>query len=248
MKKIICGNNVTQEIKKNDLYASAYLLRESIYNLIKKDYPDFNRNCFIAEDEVAKYRNIHLEGLINKDDDEPDILDKNVIDSILNKKIISDNIEDDWEEKLSIGQNIADKVAKFGGSWTFIISFGLFLFLWMGVNVWVLAAHPFDPYPFILLNLFLSALAAIQAPIIMMSQNRQEEKDRKRGENDYKVNLKAELEIKLLHDKIDHLISYQNQKLMETLELNSDYLEEIRETLKNERFQYPRVNPGPEPL
>ncbi len=83
-------------------------------------------------------------------------------------------------------------------------------------------------------KLFLSTLAAIQAPIIMMSQNRQEEKDRKRGENDYKVNLKAELEIKLLHDKIDHLISYQNQKLMETLELNSDYLEEIRETLKNE--------------
>ena len=234
MKRIICGKNITQEIKKNNLYASAYLLRESIYNLIKKDHPDFNRNCFIAEDEVAKYRNIHLEGLINKGDDEPDNLDKNVIDSILNKKIISDNIEDDWEEKLSIGQNIADKVAKFGGSWTFIISFGLFLFLWMGVNVWVLAAHPFDPYPFILLNLFLSTLAAIQAPIIMMSQNRQEEKDRKRGENDYKVNLKAELEIKLLHDKIDHLISYQNQKLMETLELNSDYLEEIRETLKNE--------------
>ena len=102
----------------------------------------------------------------------------------------------------------------------------------MALNVWVLAKHPFDPYPFILLNLFLSTLAAIQAPIIMMSQNRQEEKDRRRGENDYKINLKAELEIKLLHDKIDHIITYQNEKLIETSELNSDYLEEIKELIK----------------
>lgn len=102
------------------------------------------------------------------------------------------------------------------------------------MNVWLLSSHPFDPYPFILLNLFLSTIAGIQAPVIMMSQNRQEEKDRKRGENDYKVNLKAELEIKLLHDKIDHIISYQNEKIIETLELNSDYLEQIRELLRKQ--------------
>ncbi len=234
MKKVICNNGADKEIGKNPLFISAHLLRESIYNLIKKDYPDFNRNCYITEDEVKKYRNKHLMSLISKEDNDGyDILDKNVVDSILNKKTISDNIEDDLEDDLTVGQKIADKVAKFGGSWAFINSFAVFLFLWMGVNVWVLAAHPFDPYPFILLNLFLSTLAAIQAPVIMMSQNRQEDKDRKRGENDYKINLKAELEIKLLHDKIDHIISYQNQKLMEISELNSDYLEEIKEILKN---------------
>ncbi len=231
MKKVICNDDVKEEIKNNNTFISAHLLREPIYNLIKKDYPDFNRDCYIDKNEEARYRDIHLESLIKHD--ESNILDKNVIESILNKTIISDNIEDDWDEKLTIGQGIADKVAKFGGSWTFIITFTIFLFLWMATNVWFLAARPFDPYPFILLNLFLSTLAAIQAPIIMMSQNRQEEKDRKRGENDYKVNLKAELEIKLLHDKIDHLISYQNQKLIETLELNSDYLEYIKELLQD---------------
>jgi len=234
MKKVICTNGVDKEIVKNPLFLSAHLLRESIYNLIKIDYPDFNRNCYIAEDEVKKYRNKHLESLLNKEDNDVyDNLDKNVINSILNKKTISDNIEDDLDEDSTIGQKIADKVAKFGGSWTFIISFTIFLLIWMGINVWVLATRPFDPYPFILLNLILSTLAALQAPVIMMSQNRQEDKDRKRGENDYKINLKAELEIKLLHDKIDHIISYQNEKLIETMELNSDYLEEIKEILKN---------------
>ena len=232
MKTVICYQHINKKIKKNPLYINAYLLRESIFNLIKKDYPSFNRTCCITKKEVTKYRNMHLENLIKKQHNRLDSLNKNVIDSILNKQIISDNIEDDLEEELSFGQKIADKVAKFGGSWTFIITFGIFLFLWMALNVWVLAKHPFDPYPFILLNLFLSTLAAIQAPIIMMSQNRQEEKDRRRGENDYKINLKAELEIKLLHDKIDHIITYQNEKLIETSELNSDYLEEIKELIK----------------
>jgi len=227
METIICNEKVTKKIKQDPSFVSAHLLRESIFSLIQKDYPDFNRNCYIEKNEVAKYRALHLESLIIKENNRYGIPDKHVIESVLNKEIISENIEDGLNEKLTTGQKIADKVARFGGSWTFIISFGVFLFLWMAVNVWVLAAHPFDPYPFILLNLFLSTLAAIQAPIIMMSQNRQEEKDRKRGENDYKVNLKAELEIKLLHDKIDHLISYQNKKLLEILEMNSDYLEEI---------------------
>ena len=234
MKKVICNNEVNNEIEKNPLFISAHLIRSSIYNLIKKDYPNFSRNCYIREDEVKKYINKHLENLINKENNEDDNnLNKNVIDSILNKRTISDNIEGDLEDNLTVGQRIADKVAKFGGSWTFIISFTFFLILWMATNVWFLASHPFDPYPFILLNLFLSTLAAIQAPIIMMSQNRQEEKDRKRGENDYKINLKAELEIKLLHDKIDHIITYQNKKIMEITKLNVDYLEEIKEILKN---------------
>ena len=228
MEKIICN----KEVKNNNLYIKADSLREPILELIKKDYPHFNSDCYIEKNEVTKFRNIHLASLIKKENNEFNLLDKDVIEAISNKDIISNNIEDNWNDKLSIGQKVADKVAKFGGSWAFIISFTLFLFLWVATNVWFLASKPFDPYPFILLNLFLSALAAIQAPVIMMSQNRQEDKDRKRGENDYKVNLKAELEIKLLHEKIDHLILYQNQKILEILDIQTDYLEDINEKLK----------------
>lgn len=228
MEKIICN----KEVKNNSLYIKADLLREPILELIKNDYPHFNGDCYIEKNEVAKYRNMHLANLIKKENNEFNLLDKNVLEAISNKNIISNNIEDDWDDKLTIGQKVADKVAKFGGSWTFITSFAIILFLWVFTNVWVLTSKPFDPYPFILLNLFLSMLAAIQAPIIMMSQNRQEEKDRKRGENDYKVNLKAELEIKLLHEKIDHLILYQNQKLLGILDIQTDYLENINEKLK----------------
>src|ERR1051325_10249914 len=102
----------------------------------------------------------------------------------------------------------------------------------MAVNIWLLAFKPFDPYPFILLNLILSCLAAIQAPIIMMSQNRQEEKDRQRSEHDYKVNLKAEIEIRLLHEKIDHLMVHQNKRLLEIQQLQTDFLEDILEQVK----------------
>ena len=128
---------------------------------------------------------------------------------------------------MTTGDRIADKVASFGGSWTFIISFFIFLLAWMFLNFWMLHNKGFDPYPFILLNLILSCLAAIQAPIIMMSQNRQEDKDRDRAEHDYKINLKAELEIKLLSEKIDHLLVHQNKKLLEIQEMQIQYLENI---------------------
>lgn len=126
IKEIVCGKNITKKIKNNTSYDSAYLIREAIFNLIKKDYPDFTRDCYITKDIVEKYRNIHLESLIKKADKDDYRLNKNVIDTILKEQIISDNIEDDLDENLSLGQKIADKVAQFGGSWTFIISFALF--------------------------------------------------------------------------------------------------------------------------
>ncbi len=179
MKKVLCGSDIDGVNVNDSLFVDGHLLRESIFNLVKKDYPDFTRDCYVNKKLVKKYRNIHLESLINKEDEKSEDIDKSVIDSILTKKIISDNIEDDLDEDLSFGQRIADKVAEFGGSWAFIISFSIFIIFWVIINVWILVARPFDPYPFILLNLFLSTLAAIQAPVIMMSQNRQEEKDRK---------------------------------------------------------------------
>ncbi|MGH8459496.1 MAG: DUF1003 domain-containing protein, partial [Nevskiales bacterium] len=115
------------------------------------------------------------------------------------------NLNEEEEERLTFGQRVADRVATFGGSWTFILLFGGFLLTWMGVNAILLAQRAFDPYPFILLNLALSALAALQAPVIMMSQNRQSIKDRLRADLDYQINLKAELEVAQLHGKIDRV-------------------------------------------
>jgi uncharacterized membrane protein len=231
MDIIVCK----KKFKGNKDYIKGNLIRDSIYELIKSDNPDFTKNCYIRQDEVNRYRNIHLRKLIKQEKGNFDELDKEVINAISNRNVISDNIEDDLNEGLTYGQKVADKVADFGGSWTFISLFGIFILLWMAINVWLLTKRPFDPYPFILLNLILSTLAAIQAPIIMMSQNRQEEKDRKRGENDYKVNLKAELEIKLLHEKLDHLILSQNKRLLEIQELQIDYLEDIIQQIETNK-------------
>ncbi len=225
-------NIVCKRLENGEEYIKANLIRDSILELIKKDYPHLTKDCYIKKEEVDKYREIHLATLIKHAKSNFNEMDKLVIKSIANRDVISDNIEESLDKGLTIGQKIADKVASFGGSWTFILSFTIFLILWMITNVFILTRKPFDPYPFILLNLLLSTLAAIQAPVIMMSQNRQEEKDRKRGQNDYKINLKSELEIKLLHEKKDHLILSQNKRIMENQEIQNDYLEEILELLK----------------
>jgi uncharacterized membrane protein len=130
------------------------------------------------------------------------------------------------EQEATFGDRLADSVAGFGGSWTFIITFMSALIVYSGINV-VLRASAWDPYPFILLNLFLSMIAALQAPIIMMSQNRAEARDRARAENDYKVNLKAELEIRHLHEKIDHLLRKQYNRLFEIQQIQIELLEEL---------------------
>ncbi|MCB0445112.1 MAG: DUF1003 domain-containing protein, partial [Gelidibacter sp.] len=132
----------------------------------------------------------------------------------------------------TLGQRVADKVATFGGSWTFIISFGVFLILWISLNVVWLANKGFDPFPFILLNLILSCIAAMQAPVIMMSQNRQEEKDRERSKQDYMVNLKSELEIRMLHEKIDHLIIHQQNELLNIQQIQVEMIEDIRKQIQ----------------
>lgn len=227
MEEIICKQDF--DISGTE-YIHGHLIRDSIFQLIKQDHPEFTRDCYIRQDVLNNYRQAHLTHLIHQVKGDVDKIDNEVLEAISKRSIISDNVEDTIEEHLTIGQRVADKVAQFGGSWAFIISFGAFLFLWMGVNIWFLT-KPFDPYPFILLNLALSTLAAIQAPVIMMSQNRQEEKDRIRSINDYKVNLKSELEIKLLHEKIDHLILFQNRQILDHLEVQDDYLEEITQVV-----------------
>lgn len=148
-------------------------------------------------------------------------------ESLLTRRLSEEN----ESKKLTFGERLADKVATFGGSWTFIISFGAVLLGWVLLNSVLLAQKPFDPYPYILLNLVLSCLAALQAPIIMMSQNRQEAKDRERAENDYLVNLKAEIEIRNLHQKIDLSIVDQYQHLCEIQQRQIELLSDLQNKL-----------------
>ena len=154
-------------------------------------------------------------------------LDQEVVESLREHEIITSDISKQFETKLTFGERLSDRIASFGGSWRFIILFGTVLFGWIILNAIFLLNRGFDPYPFILLNLILSCLAAIQAPIIMMSQNRSEARDRLRAENDYKVNLKAELEIRHLHEKIDHLLRKQYNRLFEIQQIQIELLEEI---------------------
>ena len=140
---------------------------------------------------------------------------------------VAENIAAAYDERRTFGERAADALAAFGGSWAFILAFCAVLVVWMTVNVSGVLVRPFDPYPFILLNLVLSTVAALQAPVIMMSQRRVEEKDRLRAENDYKVNLKAELEIRHLHDKFDHQLARHWERLAEIQRVQLELLEEL---------------------
>ncbi|MBD1396236.1 DUF1003 domain-containing protein [Pontibacter sp. JH31] len=225
MKTAVC--HVTKrQLPLNQLVLGA-AIRRPIFKLIQADYPDFTDESYVAVGNLNVYRKKYLEQLLEKEMGEITVLEKEVLDSIQENELLSTNIESDILENLPLGDRMADRIASFGGSWIFIMAFFGFILLWVLVNVYLLATLPFDPYPFILLNLILSCLAAIQAPIIMMSQNRKEAKDRQRSEYDYKVNLKAELEIRLLHEKIDHLIVHQNQRLLEIQQIQVDLMEDI---------------------
>jgi uncharacterized membrane protein len=208
---------------------SAKSVRLPIMQLIRNEHPGFTDNQYLSLSELDVYREKHIELFMKKQVGKITKLEKRVLTSLKDKKTISDTIEREDEPVLTFGQRIADKIADFGGSWTFIISFLVSLLLWICLNILWLANKGFDPYPFILLNLILSMLAALQAPVIMMSQNRQESKDRDRAKKDYMINLKSELEIEMLHEKIDHLIINEQQEL---LEIHKTQLEILSEILK----------------
>jgi uncharacterized membrane protein len=204
----------------------AKLLRQPIYDMIKNDHPAFDETCSLSISEVNRYRQQYISDFMAKDLGEISDLESKVLEALKENSIVSDNPDED-DKGSTMGQRVADKVATFGGSWTFILSFLAFLLRWIAANAFILMNKGFDPYPFILLNLILSCLAALQAPVIMMSQNRQEEKDRERARNDYMVNLKSELEIRLLHEKLDHLILHQEQSLIEIQRVQIDMMNDI---------------------
>ncbi len=205
----------------------ADLIRPSLLEFIKKKLPDLDSKAFICLDDLGEFRKDYIKEVLEDEIGELSALDQEVIESLEQHEILSSDISKQFEKKLTFGERLSDHIASFGGSWRFIILFGAVLFGWIIVNAILLLNRGFDPYPFILLNLILSCLAAIQAPIIMMSQNRAEARDRLRAENDYKVNLKAELEIRHLHEKIDHLLRRQYNRLFEIQQIQIELLEEI---------------------
>jgi len=206
-------------------------IRIPILQLIKDDYPSFDDSQYIADKELNVYREKYITKFLQKEVGELTDLHKNVIKSLSEDGSFVSKVEDE-EDSRTFGQVVADKVASFGGSWTFIISFFIFITLWIGSNVFLLLNKGFDPYPFILLNLILSCIAALQAPVIMMSQNRQEEKDRERAKKDYMINLKSELEIRMLDDKLDHLIMHQQQELIEIQKVQIEMMNDILDRIK----------------
>jgi uncharacterized membrane protein len=184
-------------------------------------------------DCIEKKRIAYIETMLEEQNGELSNIEQQVLKSIREQEILSLNLNKEEDNKISFGERISDKVASFGGSWSFIISFFSILAGWIILNAYLLRNGSFDPYPFILLNLILSCLAAIQAPIIMMSQNRQEVKDRLRSEHDYKINLKAELEIRLLHEKVDYLLTKQWQRLIEIQKMQMEVMSEMVEKAKD---------------
>lgn len=210
---------------------SGHAIQNPILGLIKADHPDFTSDDYIAISELNVYREKYISNYLLTEIGELSDLQQHVIGSLKEDTSLVSAVEDEIESR-TFGQIVADKVAVFGGSWTFIICFVVFIFFWICLNTFIYFNKGFDPYPFILLNLILSCVAAFQAPVIMMSQNRQEEKDRERAKKDYMINLKSELEVRMLHDKLDHLIQHQQHELIEIQKVQIEMMNDILSRMK----------------
>ncbi len=205
----------------------AEAIRPQIARMLDQMQPGWRDAGLVCPADLARARQAYVTDLLESERGELDQLDRAVLESLSRYETAARDIESEFEEQTTFGARLADQMAAFGGSWTFIIAFLLVLMVWMAINTFILMQRPFDPYPYILLNLVLSCIAALQAPLIMMSQRRQEEKDRLRARNDYRVNLKAELEIRQLHEKIDHLLLRQWERLAEMQQLQLETIEEL---------------------
>ncbi|MBW1605296.1 DUF1003 domain-containing protein [Lactobacillus sp. Sy-1] len=223
-----------------------YELEKPLYNQIKNEHHSATPKSFICDHHLLDYRIGRIDQMIHSDD-----LHNQRINRRLTKALQDDNYEVTDVNKIlrdtqTFGERVSDAVARFGGSWTFILIFVAILVVWMFLNVTHLFGVKFDPYPFILLNLFLSCIAAIQAPIIMMSQNRSADRDRMDAENDFHVNLKSEHELRILHAKLDHLNQSQLPHALEVSRLQLEMLGEIRAEIERLRQEHERLNQSKE--
>ena len=215
---------------------SGNVIKDTLLSYIQKDFPNFNEDNSLSISELNEYREKYITDYMVQQLGVLNDLERTVLESINDETLLTNQLDDDEQDQNStFGQKIADKVAAFGGSWTFIISFVTFLLSWIGINAFVFLNKGFDPYPFILLNLILSCVAALQAPVIMMSQNRQEEKDRERAKKDYMINLKAELQIRILNERVDHLVNFQQQQFLTTQGNQTRMISKILEKISAEK-------------
>ena len=218
---VICGRErPARDVTQLDV------VRPSLFDRIKADNPELPAEGYICSDDLDRFRSRYVSELLGQERGELTKLEQEVVQSLADHETLAENIEAEWVGQRTFGERLSDHLASFGGSWTFIIIFFVILVAWMAFNAVLIEQDRFDPYPYILLNLVLSCLAAIQAPIIMMSQKRQEAKDRLRSENDYRVNLKAELEIRHLHEKIDHILTRQWERLAEIQQIQLELMQD----------------------
>ncbi|RUT31391.1 DUF1003 domain-containing protein [Arsenicitalea aurantiaca] len=202
-------------------------VRPSLARGLDEAHPGWRDTGHICVADLQAFRRETLEQMIRAERGALTALDRGVVETLARDGTVSSDTEEAYTDKITFGDRLADRMARFAGSWTFIVSFLVILAVWMAVNALPEAGAPFDPYPFILLNLILSCVAALQAPLIMMSQRRVEAKDRLRARNDYQVNLKAELEIRHLHEKIDHHLLKQWERLAEIQDIQLEIMETL---------------------
>ncbi len=208
------------------------LVRKSLASFIRQTHPEWESTHYVCVDDLDRFRVEYIESLIRDESGALTRLDEEVIESFRENELITENVNKQFEAEMTFGEEIADKVASFGGSWTFILLFAFVLVGWMTVNVTAFLTEVFDPYPFILLNLVLSCLAAIQAPVIMMSQNRQAKKQVIKADFEYMINLKAELQVRQLNSKMDHLMREQWDRMLEIQNCQIDLLDQVNSRLK----------------
>ena len=205
----------------------ATLVRTSVAELIRSDHPDWTDEAYICLDDLNMYRSQFVAKVLAEERGELTAAEAEVVRALKEHELISENTNTEIASATTIGDRLSDRLASFGGSSSFLIMFGTIMTVWILFNSIHVMQQPVDPFPFILLNLILSCLAAVQAPVIMMSQNRQETKDRMRAEHDYQVNIKAELEIRQLHSKLDMLLTHQWQRLLEIQQIQTDLMQQI---------------------
>jgi uncharacterized membrane protein len=228
--QVLC--QICHQMKDLDEVWPGELIREGIRETIRKKYPEWNDQGYICQADLNHFRGEYVEDVLEEETGQISALHEEVLESLKEHEILSKNINLEFEQDLTVWDRMSDKLAAVGGSWRFIVGFAVVMGIWVTVNSVALLRQPFDPYPYILLNLMLSCLAAIQAPVIMMSQNRQDAKDRLRSEHDYQLNLKAELEIRHLNEKMDLLLTTQWRRLLEIQRIQMEVMEELVRTAR----------------
>jgi len=204
-------------------------LRPSLRKYIQQTEQDGDDSAFISFNALNSLLRDYINKLSEEDTKEQQSLKSKIGERFEEEDALQPINYDPSDKPMTLAERLADNIAAFGGSWTFILIFLSVLLVWMAVNVYIFRNKGFDPYPFILLNLALSCIAALQAPIIMMSQNRQATSDREHAEYDFKVNLKAETEVRLLHKKLDHLLAHQHRNMAELFQLQLDIMQQMQQ-------------------